>query len=268
MKTLRGGNGLGDAFYVQAIARHLKRKGEDIRVATSWPDVFEHLNVPTIPFRRGNIDIVAHYINRKQIKATTQFRDCCIYARIQDKVEFKLDWPRGKGIKSDKPVIVVSLPRLPMNRRDKFGIDLLPDCSVIQKAIDILRKHATIVQVGSGDPLHEYKHIDQDLSNKTTVEQLINVAADADGFLGYCSFIVPLAESLGKPLLTVWSNAGFRSENQFIRLVTPQKILELETSLHVPDDCSERRLCECVDQFLGQIKRRRKVQEQDGGDRW
>lgn len=230
MKTIRGGRGLGDALYVQAIARHLVRQGEPVRAATAYPDVFLPLGIECIPFTRDGISILAHYSRRKG-QATDQFTDCCIEARLTGRVELRLDWVVQDRALADgllarrKPIVLVQLPRAPMGRTDGFGQELLPDCRQIQRAIDRLRGRALLVQIGAGTPMFNFRGIDVDLANKTTVSQLLDVAAVASGAVGYVSFLLPLCESLGKPLLLVWSRAGLKSRTGYIRQITPAKVV-------------------------------------------
>lgn len=236
MKTIRGGNGLGDALYVQSIARHIIKQGQQLEVCTSWPDVFSQLPVKTGSFRRVRVDIVAHYVQRKQTRGTTQFEDCCIKAGIEGPVELKLDWQPAKIWGFNKPIVLVALPRQPMDRKDGFGDDLLPDCSVIQRVIDQIKGQVFLVQVGKGRPVHRFTGLDLDLANATDINGLLDIASQADGFLGYCSFFIPLAESFDKPLLAVWSSRGLKSSNMFIRTVKPEKLLHKSTSRFVMDN--------------------------------
>jgi hypothetical protein len=240
-KTIRGGMGLGDAIYIQSVARDLVERGEKLRVCTAWPDVFRYLPVETAPFTRNGIDYLAHYSLRKGNKTTTQFEDCCLQAGIREPVELRLDWrptsDKGERLKEHgKPILCVQLPRNPMGRTDGFGKDLLPDCRVIQRCIDAYRGRALIVQIGKGAPLFKFQGIDVDLANQTTVCEMFDVALAADAFLGYVSFIVPLAESLGKPALFVWSRLGMTRGPVYVRQITPQKILHRPTSRFVLDD--------------------------------
>lgn len=258
MKTLRGGSGLGDAVYAQAVARHLVRKGERIAVRTSWPDVFKPLGdaVRIEPFSRLPVAYLAHYSMRKRFTETDQFEDVCIQAGIREPVELRLDWkPTNHALidglrKPGKPIVCVQLPRSPMGRTDGFGGELLPNCAVIQRMIDSLKGRALIVQIGSGRPLFNFTGVDIDLANKTTVADLIDVASAADGFLGYVSFIVPLAESLGKPAMLVWSSRGLASQVTFIKTVTPSKVLHKPSSLHVVDNWPQAKIDEAMHEFL------------------
>lgn len=246
--------GLGDTLYLQSIVRHLVEKGERPEVCTKYPDVFKpHLGkINLSPFRRDRVDKVCHYISRKRFPETDQFRDCCINVGITEDIDLRLDWKwRNDGLsKSKRPVVIVQLPRAPMGRADGFGDDLLPDCRRIQHVIDRISRRAMIVQVGRGKPLFAFRGIDVDLANRTTIAGMIDAAATAQGFLGYCSFIAPLAESLKKPLLLVWSSRGLKSANSFIRQMTPKKIFYLPSSKAVMDNCTDYEMDEAANAFL------------------
>jgi hypothetical protein len=58
----------------------------------------------------------------------------------------------------------------------------------------------------------------------------------AHGFIGYVSFIVPLAESLMKPALLVWSSRGLRGTHQYIQRITPKKVLHRPSSRWAMDN--------------------------------
>lgn len=257
--------GLGDALYLQSIVRHLVERGEKVEVCTAWPDLFLPLQgkIQVSGFRRDRINRLAHYTNRKMIAGTDQFKDSCLAACIMEPVDLRLDWTpqnielvlqlRGVG----RPVIAVQLPRAPMNRLDGFGASLLPNCNVIQRVIDRIGKRAYFVQIGSGEPLFSFGGIDLDLANKTSVTDLIDIGYSSDGFLGYVSYIVPLAESLSKPALLIWSRAGLNSQEprrDFIRAITPKKILHRDSSRAIVDDCSEQEFAGAVHAFLEQVR--------------
>lgn len=258
--ALRSGAGLGDSLYLQSIARHFVEKGQNnIEVLTYFPDVFYPLvgKVKISRFRRDPANVVAHYTSRKKAAGTDQFVDCCLSAGIAEPVDLRLDWQvRDPGLVkqvrvSGKPVIAVQLPRNPMGRLDRFGASVLPDCSVIQRAINLLRPHCHIVQIGKDVPLYRFEGIDLDLANRTTVAGLIDVATAVDGFLGYCSFVVPLAESLRKPALLVWSRKGLEDPHPFVRAITPQKVFHRPEILKsVMDDCAQEELVAAIEDLL------------------
>jgi hypothetical protein len=254
MRSIRCGRGLGDSIYLQSVVRHLVRNGPALRVKSDYPDVYLPLgrSIEVVPFTR-QADITAHYSSRKSIPATTQFQDCCINAGIREPVDLRLDWTMtnqwlvDRVRKPGKPVLVVQLPRAPMGRLDGFGKELLPDCRAIQRLIDEAKGSHTLVQIGAGEPLFRFRGIDIDLANETTVAEMIDVASLADGFLGYVSFMVPLAESLRKPALFVWSRAGLRAAHPYVRQITPSKVLCRKTSSYVMDDATEQQIVESLD---------------------
>lgn len=241
MKSIRGGSGLGDSIYLASVVRHLLGKGEPLLVRSDWPAVFSQLPVQVEPFTRAGIDVLGHYSSRKHLLGSTQFEDLCACAGITEPVDLRLDWKPSNLALIDrirspgKKVVVTMLPRSPMGRSDGFGAELLPNCKVIQTYIDSLGD-ATVVQVGAGQPLFAFRGIDVDLANQTTVSDLLDVASQADGFLGYVSFLVSLAESFDKPAMFVWSKRGLRAGSAYVRRITPQKVLHLESSRYVIDE--------------------------------
>lgn len=257
LRSIRGGMGLGDALYVQGVARHLTRNGERVAVCSQWPDVFRPLGdrVRVVPFRRTGVDVLAHYSLRKGC-GTNQWQDVCIQAGIGRDIALQLDWTlTGRTLPdavraAGKPVLVVQLPRRPMNRADGFGASLLPDCGVIQSFIHALRARYTVVQIGAGEPLYRFSGIDVDLANRTSVAEMIDVVSVADACLGYVSFLVPLAESLNKRALLVWSRRGLQDSHRFVRQITPAKILSKSSSRAVMDDANTDQLIEALNGFL------------------
>lgn len=255
MKTIRAGRGLGDSLYLQSVARHLLDHGHDrLEVRSDYPEVFRPLGgrVTVQPFSRVGVDILAHYTSRKGIAGSTQFEDCCRCAGIAGPVDLRLDWQPLEPplVQSEKPVVLVQLPRAPMGRTDGFGAELLPDCRALQHVIDGLSGKALLVQVGSGEPLFRFERIDVDLANKTTVSQLLDLASGAAAFVGYCSFFVPLAESFSKQALFVWSQRGLRTGQLFVRQITPQKVLHKPSSRWLFDDAPAEALRECAHALL------------------
>jgi hypothetical protein len=260
VKAIRCGRGLGDSIYLESVVRHLIEKtGEKYLVASDWPDVFRPLgdSVRMVPFRRQNIDILAHYASRKKYPQHTQFRDCCINAGIQEEVELRLDWnpngehPKVKGWVVEAPFILVGLPRSPMGRTDGFGAEILPDCRVIQKVIDRYRGKYAIVQIGAGETLHKFDGIDINFANITSISELLDLFYHCSGVIGYVSFVLAAAEAMHKPAFMVWSRAGLNSKDEYIRQITPRKIIEHPHSTKfVIDDCTEQELEDAALAFL------------------
>lgn len=277
MKSVRGGRGLGDAIYVHGVLRHLLAHHDRLTVCTDYPDVYQLLceRVRCEPFRRRPVDIIAHYAGNRAIPGTSQFDDCCISAGLPSGLEFKVDWRlrntelvvRLNALARGRPIIVVQMPRAPFARTDGYGIEFLPDVDTIQRAIDAIGGRAFLVQIGMGRaerfdgkrmvPFEGYRGIDLDLSNKTSVADVMDVGFAAAGFLGQCSFIIPLAEGFAKPALIVWSRRGQKSPHEVIRQMTPQKILHRATSRWVIDNCGESELRASIDALCDESGRAR-----------
>ncbi len=261
MRSIRGGKGIGDAIYLAAVVRHLVAAGERLEVCTPWPEIFDAYadRVMLSPFRRSGIDVLAHYSRRRNWR-TRQFEDVCIQAGLPTTVDLRLDWTvtdsdlTGRLLERGLPIVLVQLPRAPMGRTDGIGHELLPDCRRIQEAIDLLRGRVLLVQIGAGRPLFNFRGIDVDLRDQTTIRQLMDVASVSSGMLGYVSFMVPLAEALLKPALLVWSRRGLRSSTGFVRQITPAKILQRESSLHVVDNCTPAELQAATERFCDALR--------------
>ncbi len=263
---LRGGSGLGDSLYVQSIARYYVMNGQRVIVRSSHPDVFRPIGVPVIQFSKERGAIVAHYVERKTEPGTSQWQDVCISAGVPANTEMLLDWKILNGRNADyflgvrRPVIAVLLPRNGMNRNDGFANELLPNWKTLDH---LLQCGAYKVQIGQGDPLFRFHNIDLNLANKTSVGDLIDVASVVDGFVGWCSFMFPLAESLQKPFFSLWSARGFKSRNPFISSLTPQKVIHRkDLSFHAVDDEPIQHIQTKFDDFLHAVARRASVERQ------
>jgi hypothetical protein len=257
MREIRAGSGLGDSIYLQSVARHMVMQGKQIVVRSNYPDVFRPIGVPVVQFHKLGNCVAAHYATRMRMQQTDQFQDMCITAGISGPVEMRLDWQPFNdeflsGLK--RPVIAVMLPRLPMDRTDGFGIDLMPNWHVMQTLID--KCDTSILQIGSGKAVHAFSGIDRDLSNKTSIRDVLDIASMVDGFIGTCSFMIPLAESLGKPYFCLWSGKGLVSETQYLRQITPQKIIHRKDLAHYAvDNSPANRIEQAFEAFLRQIAR-------------
>ncbi len=257
-KRIRAGSGLGDSIYLQSIVQHLLKNGEALEVCTNYPDVFLPLKCDLLkisPFSRENVQIIAHYTKRKTL-ATKQFDDSCHEAGIGlRKVQLHLNWKNEKDIftkilkESDRPKLAVLNYRYPMDRADGFAKELLPKIEVFNSVLKKLNTKYDIVLVGKGEALQNYENVDFDFSNKTTLNELINIVSSCDAVFSYCSFMVPLAESLNKKSLFCWSGAGLKSQTQYINTITPKKIL-FKDNPYIVDTWHNDSIEETVNDFL------------------
>lgn len=250
---IRGGSGLGDSLYLRPICEFLVRNGHLVTACTNFPDVFIGSGAMVEPFRRDRVDMIAHYVGGKNNPTTTLWQDLCNHAGVS--VPLRFDWtPRGGALlkrirrgANGRPVLLVHGGREPMGRRDKFGIELLPFEGAFNATIAAI-DDCFKVRIGRGDQLYPVA-CDLDLTNNTTVADVLDIAAVSAGVVSMCGFPVPLAEALDKPALFIWSSRGLASAHQFIKTVTPAKILSKGSSRFVVDDWPVELLQESARQF-------------------
>lgn len=265
MISIRGGSGLGDALYVQSVARHLVREGKRVEACCNWPEVFAPLGkaVMVTGFRRDGINVVAHYASRRGAPDTTQWEDVCLTAGIPTDTPLALDWPKPVDVHevvaaaAGLPVIVFGMPRPPFARRDGYGVELLPKQAAMQSVLYELAKRAFVVQVGLGAPTFALDGFSLNLVNRIGVTQMIDLVAAADAVVGQPSFMVPLAESLEKPGLIVWARAGRHSRHEPVRQITPRKVIHRKDLLNsIWDDEHPPTIAIAANALCGSIERR------------
>lgn len=255
IKTIRSGNGVGDNLYLQAIVRHLLNTTKHkYQVHTRFSTLFLQFasKIKIKPFKKSNITLTAHYTNRKGRVGTTQFQDMCQNVGIKEPVSLHLDWTARnetllKTIKreaKDKKIVMVQLPREPFGRNDGYGREIMPKYEILNAAIEILKeKHGFYaVQVGSGKSEFILKAIDFDLSNKTALDEVFDIATISDMLIGQCSFFIPLAECFDRKSISIWSHNGLNSTNPFISTIRPAKILHKKTSYAIIDNVNREQL--------------------------
>lgn len=245
---IRGNSGIGDAIYLRAAVECLLSRREKLTVCCDHRDVFLGLHVQLEPFRRDKLDMHAVYTTRKKFKDTNQWQDVCAMAGIPRDTPLKITWTqrnaelvnnlrrRAEG----RPLVLVHGGRTPMGRRDGFGKELLPQKRAFDAVISEFRD-CFLVRVGSGPDAYQLD-VNTDLNGKTSVSDLLDLGQDCDGVIGQCSLAVPLAEAFGKHAMFVWSAAGLNAPHEYIRQITPQKILSRPTSAFVMDSWTDEQI--------------------------
>lgn len=242
IKRVRGGRGLGDALYVRAIVDHLAREGAKLSILSDYPQVFIGAKAHSVrPFERIRVDVTAHYVGGKKNPATTQWQDVCESVGVD--APLRVDWkPQSKELARSirerahgRPVILVHGGRRPMDRRDGFGIELMPSKTIFDLVLDEL-SDCFLVQIGRAEKLYELK-CSLDLNGSTSVADLLDIALLAcDGVVAQCSFAIPLAEVFDRPLLAVWGSNYQFSREPFIRQTSPKKVLSGKKDCYVMDN--------------------------------
>lgn len=251
---IRGGSGLGDSLYVRPIAEHFAEKGQQVTALTNYPDIYRGSKISTEPFSRTNCQVVAHYVNGKSKTDTTQWQDVCAAAGVN--IPMRFDWAiqnqnlvdQIQRAANGRRIILAHGGRAPMGRSDGFAMELLP----AQWAFDDVLKGVSdylVVSIGGIDGARYQLTAEIDLTGKTSVADMLDLAWICDGVVAQCSFAVPMAECFDKPLLAVWSERAKASNQAYIKTITPQKVLSKPSSRWVMDDWDQVRITEAVDAF-------------------
>lgn len=255
MIRIRGGRGLGDSLYVRPIVDYLVRLGERVTALSDYPDVFAGSRAEVLPFTRAGVNLLAHYTAGKSNPNTTQWQDILRSSRMPLGLPLRFDWQVRNHALVDalhtraagRPLVLVHGGREPMNRTDGFGMELMPERWAFVTALESL-SDCFLVRVGKGACLYELP-AEADLNGDTTVSDLLDVASVCAGIVAQCSFAVPLAEVFDKPLLAIWSARGLVSREEYVRLITPRKILHGPRDRFVVDDWPPDGIKDSADAF-------------------
>jgi hypothetical protein len=187
--------------------------------------------------------VLAHYANDKQKAGSTQWQDICSSAKIGG-AELRCSWEvrnsvlvqQVRSAAGGRPLVLVHGGKRPMDRSDGIGMEVLPSFEAFSQVLYALSARCCLVKVGGGtDRVYDYD-AEVDLSNKTSITDLLDLFKSCDGAVGQCSFIIPACEMFDKPLLCVWG-AGVRSaQHWYVRAIVPEKILSKPSSRAVMDD--------------------------------
>lgn len=257
MRAIRCASGLGDSVYLRAIADHFARAGERITALSNYPEIFAGSPCLVEPFRRENVQIVAHYVTGKANASTNQWQDVCLAAGVAHPVPFEFDWTVANrelmdGVReraAGRQVVLVQGGRTPMARTDGFGKELLPDRQAFEATLEPLRADCYLVAVGKAEPIYRLP-VDEDLTGKTSVADLLDLFKTCDGAVAQVGYAVPMAEAFDRPLLVVWADSGVKSREPYVARITPSKIFAKPTSTFVMDDWAPERLVHHARRFV------------------
>ena len=253
---IRGPSGLGDAIYVNPIAQAFSRMYDKVLVRTKYPEVFKYCKkVETVPFKKGGADKEFNYGGkRREDQSTSQWQDLLITSGLSMNTPYVIEWrltnrQLEKMINDNaenKKILIMSSPHVPFARLDKFGLELIPNWKKFIPLLEYAKDNGYfIIQAGKGKCLWDYgKLIDIDLTNKTTVCDIMDLGIIGDVFLGQPGFIVPLAEGNGKNLYLIFSRRGLNCNTEFLKNITGKKVCSTRRGFWGVDDFTDEKLVE------------------------
>lgn len=213
-----GLSGFGDSIYIEPLVRSEAEK-ESIELYTKFPEVFAHLkSVKCLPFNNAaKVDEKFSYLDGKPNKSTTQLEDLG-YSRPE---QFELDY---------KPICVLAAGYEGMLTRKEFT----PDKKVMQQIINDLKASGFEVLHITNKAVDKYEGVTEIESQNYF--QTVCMFQGADLIVCQQGWGVALAEGLNKDCLVVFADKIRKSNLEFIRQITPKKVVCKETTSFVWDN--------------------------------
>lgn len=231
---LNAPKGLGDAIYLRAIVLHLLKRGDDPTVFTRWPGVFADLpiKVKSVEDVTGQEDLrhamYCLFCRVPAVKALDQFALACLQAGILEPVQLRIDWPvKNRALLDDvrkrangRRVLMFQ----PVKKANKEQEALRPKRDAFSRYV--AERNEFRVKVGSPSHIMEgdTSPCDLDLTGKTTVQDVFDLASAVDVVFCEPCFLLPLAESMDKPVVCMFSRRGFASKVERVYNVTPERL--------------------------------------------
>ena len=219
--------GLGDAIYAHPIVKRLAELNDHVKVITKYPIVFQGLrDITAVQSASTSINVRLRY---KHPNAIPQYTDMLKCVPQVSHVPFKFNWPfnfTAKAVEdwapdllikfhsSEKKLCVIKEPcanHVHKNmhyHRDhkKLLFSMAPNVNEVQQWVDDNRDKYFFVAVGDSE-LHKLptiNGIDFDLLDRTSIHDFLCICAMADAIATQVGHLVPIAQSMGKPLKIFW----------------------------------------------------------------
>lgn len=224
---IKGQRGFGDSLCLYPIVRWLRKTNKTVCVYSDHPEVFRPLKCVVRPYEEGVIN--AGYLSHKK-GSRNQFQDICHSLEIPE-VPFVIDAPENNLISIATKrrllcVVVQPYKSFPGILRRHNGLDdQSPDWDVMQRMINLNKNKFCFVGVGSN--YRSFNNLDFDFSLQpfTPYDILLDIVSQADIVFCQVGYMMHLAEGLGKMTCVVFSKKSKTSESEFVRTITPQKVL-------------------------------------------
>jgi len=264
IRTLKGASGLGDSIYIRMVAQYFyeKDKSTFFLIMSDFPDLF--IGLPCHIVRHTKLNEIEYqgrkyhtnkisYCGRKYKNDTTQFEDVCIAAGVPKDISYSLDWKIKNntlinGIKKSasikrKPICLITSPYRPFGRIDNWGKEITVNFDCMKKLINSKKNDFYFVMTCKDTPIYRLENIDCNLSMKTNISDLLDIASISNVIIGQIGHALPIAECLNKPALIFFSKNGMSCGNTFLESITPKKTIHKKNLVkHIIDNESD----ECI----------------------
>ncbi len=260
--VIRGPSGLGDAIYVNTIAQEFLKFNKHVAIRTKYQHVFKYLPVETVPYSKGGEDRAFNYGGRaRQNNDTNQWQDLLTAARLDVNTPMCTCWElvntelaeRVKIESAGRRVLVISMPhRIFGDRQDDYGQELQPNWKKFVPILKAAKDTCYIVQIGQGHIQHRFDGIDLELTNRTSIFDLMDFGIIGDVFFGQCGFIIPLAEGMNKPLFNIFSANCLTLKDPFLNNITGKKVQSGKRSAWAFDNIDDAEMVEKFKRCIGE----------------
>jgi hypothetical protein len=233
MLILHGSLGLGDAVYMWPVVKYYSAIRDDVVVVTRYPELYATLKCQTVHPEEIQD---CHCSARTLREETNIYEDTLIMSGIESRppLEINFEWTTRK-YKTSKPVCVVRTPSFPV-KGDESARCMVPNPDIYQRIINAFRDRVYFVSIGWAVNMQEKLEAELDLTEIKALHEYFSALAGADLIMTQPGHCVPIAEAMGKPLLTIFSAPGLVSQEKRYRFTTPKKILTKPTSHWIVDD--------------------------------
>jgi len=205
--------GLGDAVYTFPIVQYYVESGFNVSVITRYPIVFNSLKCTAVQTSQKTIDIRPRYNHRNS--GVSQYKGLLNSVNLPS-LPFIFRWDMGftddfkntyfelllSGLnESRKKLCVVKEPCTAHMHKKQKDFSVSPGVPEIQGWLDSHREEYFFVSVGKDEVFKtRLNHINIDLNNKTTVQDLITLCSISQCIITQVGHLVPLAQGLSIPL--------------------------------------------------------------------
>lgn len=187
--------GLGDAIYCWPIIQYFSER-MGVEVMTRYPIIYDNLPVSCVPYDK-NFHLSLHY-NKRRSKPTDQYTDIlkqCDLPMIP--FQFDFNYPCSDKIwnvlDQGKKICVVKEPCKAHMHKNKEGVSVDPDPKEMQKYINKRKDEYFFISVGKAEKFKDRLDIDLDLTDKTSIPDLIQIIKASSLVLTQIGHLVPLA---------------------------------------------------------------------------
>ena len=217
---IKGQRGFGDSICLYPIINYLSKNIEVITY-TDFPEVYRDLNIKTEKYDNHK-EINAGYLNLKNNQKTTQYEDICKTIGLDcSKIPFVIN----NNKKKEKICLFrkIYTPLSGMKKKLEAASFLMPKKESYYKLIDKIKPYYKCFQFGNEND-NKFDNI-ENINLKKDFNELVSLIGRASLVVTQVGHTLHLSEALGVKTHVIFSKKGLSCSNQFVKTITPKKVL-------------------------------------------